>query len=435
MFDTLIPRTNRVHGSRLSTILGSSVALRTYALGFLFLAVPCKLVAEEPVSSSALRATLQRHLEAAKQAEQVRDYARAAEEYKELLSLRPQSAEICQNLGLVYHLQNKFQEAIPVFERALTLQPSLWGSSLFLGIDYYKTNQFAKALPALERALRSNPKDAETEARFWLGVTHLALRQFPEAIDDLQKRLDRSPNDIEVLYHLLQAHSQYSTELFKQGSRGDSDPARAYQDQGNVQAGLTGQVLERMKKLDPNSYRIRQIEGEQFEKQEQYPKALEAYKSAFDAKPELPGLRFAIGSVYWKTRQFDEAKRWLEDELKRNPHHAMANYQLGNILVYRHNSAEAIPHLEQALFAQPQFMEIHRDLGKAYLQLEQYGKAIDHFKQVAEAEPDDDTIHVLLADAFRKQGRSEEESAEQKIFQELNRKKLERAQQGVQKAP
>jgi tetratricopeptide (TPR) repeat protein len=404
-------------------------------LGFLFLAASCQLLAEEPVTSSALRATLQRHLEAAKQAEQVRDYARAAEEYKKLLSLRPQSAEICQNLGLVYHLQNKFQEAIPVFERALALQPNLWGTSLFLGIDYYKTNQFAKALPALERALRTNPKDAETEARFWLGVTHLALRRFPEAIDDLQNRLDRSPNDIEVLYHLLQAHSQYSAALFKQGSGANSDSARAYQDEGNVQAGLAAQVLEQMKKLDPNSYRIRQIEGEQFESQEQYPKALEAYKSAFDAKPELPGLRFAIGSVYWKTRQFDEATRWLEDELRTNPHHAMANYQLGNILVYRHKAADAIPHLEQALFAQSQFMEIHRDLGKAFLQLEEHEKAIEHFKQVAAAEPDDDTIHVLLANVYRKQGRSEEESAEQKIFQELNRKKLERAQQGAQKSP
>src|SRR5262245_30829699 len=219
MFDALILRPYKVHGSRLLTIR-SSTALKTCAFVFLFFAGP-QLLAEEPVGSSALRATLQRHLDAARQAEQVSDYARAAEEYKELLSLKPQSAEICQNLGLVYHLQNKFQEAIPVFERALALQPSLWGSSLFLGIDYYKTNQFSKALPALERALRVNPKDAETEARFWLGVTHLALRQFPEAIDDLQKRLDRSPNDIEVLYHLLQAHSQYSSELSKQDSGAD----------------------------------------------------------------------------------------------------------------------------------------------------------------------------------------------------------------------
>src|SRR5262249_8515140 len=162
-----------------------------------------------------------------------------------------------------------------VFERALSLQPNLWGSSLFLGIDYYRTNQFAKALPALEKALEINPGDAELEARFWLGVSYLAMRQYPAAIHELHTRLERSPNDMEVLYNLLQANSQYSDELLSRSRVNDTNPAGSQEDPARVQADLAAGILQRMRAIDPNSYRVHQLEGEQFEKQEQYPKALE----------------------------------------------------------------------------------------------------------------------------------------------------------------
>jgi tetratricopeptide (TPR) repeat protein len=409
--------------------------LKPCVLLILLLASSSNSAVSEDTGTSSSLASLQHHLEAAKQAERAKDYARAAQEYKQIISLRPQAAEAYQNLGLAYHLQNKFQEAIPVFERALTLQPNLWGSSLFLGIAYYKTNQFAKALPELQKALDLNPREAELEARFWLGVSYLAMRQYPAAIRELETRLQRSPNDMEVLYNLLHAHSQYADELLSPTPINDAKSASFEEDPARVQADLAARILQRMRGIDANSYRVHQLEGEQFEKHEQYPKALEAYRAAFDLKPDLPGVRFYLGNVYWKTRQFEEATHWLGQELKINPHHAMAHYQLGNILVYRNKPSEAIPHLQESLAAQPGFMDAHRDLGKAFVQLKEYEKALEHFKRIAEAEPEDDAIHFLLANVYRKQGRTEEEKSEQNLFQELNRKKLERAQQRVQQIP
>src|SRR5215831_16419817 len=127
------------------------------------------LLAQQPDPNAELESILS----LASKAESVGDYARAGQEYQQALKIRPNLGILHQRLGLTYHLRNRFAEAIPEFQRAIQLDPNLWGSSLFLGIDYYKTNQFEKAFPALQRALRTNPKDAETEARFWLGVTHL----------------------------------------------------------------------------------------------------------------------------------------------------------------------------------------------------------------------------------------------------------------------
>src|SRR5262249_26211067 len=84
-----------------------------------------------------------KYLQVAQEAEKAKDYARSAESYLQILKIHPDLALIHQSLGVVYHLQNLFPEAILAFEKALSLDANLWGSHLFLGMDYYRTNQFA----------------------------------------------------------------------------------------------------------------------------------------------------------------------------------------------------------------------------------------------------------------------------------------------------
>src|SRR5262249_42539946 len=140
----------------------------------------------------------------------------------------------------------------------------------------------------------------------------------------------------------------------------------------------------------------------------------------------LPGIRFAVGSIYWKTRQFDEAADWLKSELKDNPHHALANYELGNIYVHRNEPVQAIGCLKEAISARPGLVEAHRDLAAALLQLQRYDEAIEHLKLAAKITPEDQAVHALLANIYRKQGRREEEKAELMLYQQLNQQEHER---------
>lgn len=583
---------------RVSSVAGATAALAVFLVGP---GLRC-VTPQEPFPSGGEAA--RRHIEAAKQAQGAHNLAKAVEEYKKALALAPRSAEIYQNLGLVYHLQNKYRAAIPAFEKAVALQPDLWASHLFLGMDYFKTNQFSRAVPLLRKALELGPKEAEVEGRYWLGITYMALEKYPEAIRELERRFELPPHDIEVLYSLAQAHSSYAAQLsdrllsgYPESARalevqGDQaqaaekleeavkaysaaaarqpnlpgvylslgdlyqqmrDPARAAEcfetelrlnpydtrareqlararrdlgvstavapepteqkesieasaptaaetrnerlflrgvghfhagqwkeavdafqgivnidaqpkaarlylarclirvDEkplsakrwrdlldtdapdaeslyalGDIQGYLASAALEKLMATEPQSYRVYRMRGENYEREGRYSKALEAYQNAFAIKPDLPGLRFAIGSICWKTHQLDQAAKWLKDELKTNPHHALANYELGNIYMYGNQHSQAVVSFREALSGRPNLIQAHRDLATALIQLQQYGEAIEHLRLVAQADPEDDSVHALLARVYHKEGKLDEERAELMLCEQLNRRKHER---------
>lgn len=208
-----IPRTPRLTGPRRS---GNDGQVRFGVLCW------CGICAAGWLAGQASRgpdSEIQEHLAAARDAEQARDYARAASEYQKILRVRPNLATIHQSLGLIFHLRNRFSEAIPEFSRAVQLDGTLWGSFLFLGIDYYKTNQFEEALRALNRAVLLNPSQAEPEARFWLGASHAASGRPEDAIREYRRAQTLHPRDIEVLYQLAKSYDQEASALFQRIGR------------------------------------------------------------------------------------------------------------------------------------------------------------------------------------------------------------------------
>ena len=104
--------------------------------------------------------SLESHYQAAQQAQQQRDYARAAEEWKAIVALSPKLAEAHANLGMMYQLLRRQPEAIESFKTALELNPNLASVRLFLGIAYYLTSRPNLAIEQLQQALSLKPQDA-----------------------------------------------------------------------------------------------------------------------------------------------------------------------------------------------------------------------------------------------------------------------------------
>ena len=122
------------------------------------------------------------HFQAAKQAEKTGDYRTAAAEYQTVLKLRPELAEVHTNLGLVYYLQGKNDEAIKTLERALELRPDILGANLFLGMAYLRTNQYEKSLEPLKKTISLNPKETRALNPRATHENTLVMRSSAEAL-------------------------------------------------------------------------------------------------------------------------------------------------------------------------------------------------------------------------------------------------------------
>lgn len=66
-------------------------------------------------AQSRYEAEAEKDVQAAKQAQEQGDYARAAAGYEAALRLMPGVAELYSNLGLAYYYQRKYDKAIQVF--------------------------------------------------------------------------------------------------------------------------------------------------------------------------------------------------------------------------------------------------------------------------------------------------------------------------------
>jgi tetratricopeptide (TPR) repeat protein len=428
-------------------------------------------------------------LEAARRAEREKDYAAASREYQAILKLRPDLALVRQSLAITYHLQNRFEEAVDEFERALAADASLWGSHLFLGMDRYKTNRFEAAVAPLLKAIELNGERTEPEARYWLGVTYYALGKPGDSIRELTRAAALKPRDIETMYQLTLAYEAGAGSAFSaiekidpraaatnllQAERfvsdGRADLARIeyakalslrpdYADYvpvefrphkvsatrpqsnhkdvdallltGREYKRLAAETLDAMVRADADAYRVHQLRGQAYERRTEFASALEEYMAALRKNPEAAGLRYAIGNVYAKLKQFEPAEKWLRQELEGNPHHTLANGALGSVLVEVGRAVEGTPYLERAYKMLPDNNTLRLELGRAYLATDRFEPAIAVLKAAAAADSENDRVHYLLANAYRRLGRQPEAQAEMAAYQRLTRERLKRAQEEV----
>jgi len=325
------------------------------------------------------------HFEAARQAEKSGDLDKAAAEYAAILATNPDVAEVRTNLGLIYYRQGKNDAAVKAFEQALQSKPDLLGATLFLGMAYVRVSQYKLAIEPLKKVISLNPR--ELKAYLNLALCYTESDQQEQALEILQKAEHLFPQDVEVLYEL-----------------------------GRVYSDLMTKTYEKMDQVDPDSYRMHQLIGSYYEARRDTQAALEEYVKAIEKRPDAPDLHYALGSIYWKELKFEKAKSEFEHELQLAPENYLATWKLGNIYLSERKYDLAFRFLNKALQQKPNLAQAHRDLGRALFQTGDYEGAISHLKTIAHLSPDESTAHYLMAQAYRKLGKTKEQNAELELF-------------------
>jgi len=313
-------------------------------------------------------------------------YSQAEQEYQAALQHSPSSREARTGVGRVLGKLGRCEESDRVL-RPLG-ESSRGDVEEILGGCYFRMRSFDKAIAHLELACELRPKSQE--AWIELGRVYASEGRNKEAISTWKAWLARNPNDADALYWI-----------------------------GSTYNSMAQNILDEMERKDPNHYLVQELEGDQLRLRQDYDKALQAYQKALKTAPEVPGLHFDAGDVYYQTMKYQEARQELEKELSINPNHARANFELGDIDIKQGRVAEGMPYLERALKLDPGLAEAHRSRARGLLAEKRYEDAVRELLWVAKASPSDHTIHAMLASAYRQMGRLKEAQQEADISAKL----------------
>jgi len=188
-----------------------------------------------------------------------------------------QRYELSHLRGAAHFQQKQYHEAIRDLTEALRLRSNDFADVSQLGYAYYYTRRFEEAIATLTKAAALKPGDTTVPAVLAdcyqkRGAAALKDKQYAKAVEDLSKALTYNPKDGSTHYNLGMA------QLFL--SRLD-DAERA---------------LLRAAELLPGQADPYQQLGYVYEKKKQYPKALDAYKKAYDVS-KSPELKASIDRV------------------------------------------------------------------------------------------------------------------------------------------
>src|SRR5437867_4907859 len=272
----------------------------------LLLAPASKVAGQTVPSSTAKNSAIESHFSAAQKAQQDKDYATAEREYRAVLTLAPDFAEVHMNLGLVYQLQERSAEAMAEFRRALKVKPGLTGANFFLGVDYCKRGDGAKAIPYLKAALQAEPGRSDTW--LWLATAQEISGELQAEVATLQRALQLQPKDVDVFYLLGSAYER-----------------------------LGKQEVAHLHKVAPGSSRSEQLLAESYAASSEWPSAVIHFQNALTASPNRAGLHAELGEVLLRAGKANQAIREFDEELRRNPGNLRALVRRGEARLIQDN--------------------------------------------------------------------------------------------------
>ncbi len=218
------------------------------------------------------------------------DYAGAVRVYEQVVSLRPDSAEVLSNLGVAYHFAGRPQDAVAALQKALNLNPEMVPSNLLLGIDLVRLGRPQEALGPLDVVLKKD--SANRDGLFALAGAYYGLKEFDRAAQTYRRNIAVRPDDADAWYGMGLCFEQ-----------------------------VAEQTTRRMNELSQESSYNQRLLGEVLLEQGTGIEAEGAFLRALAATPknEAQGLHAGLGFARLLLGEVNKASEQFAEELRLDP--------------------------------------------------------------------------------------------------------------------
>ena len=121
--------------------------------------------------------------------------------FQKAITIDPENGAIYYNLGNVYYNQDRFKEAIKLYQQAMKYNIELVDCNYMIGMSFNQLNAHKEALPFLMTAAETDHQQ-DTEVQFQYGLVLCQLEMFDQAIKQLKKVLSIDSNHVDAIYNL-----------------------------------------------------------------------------------------------------------------------------------------------------------------------------------------------------------------------------------------
>ena len=312
----------------------------------------------------------------------------------------PNKAEPLAHLGLIESKQQRYQEAIKYYRRAMALSPHMPGLRLNLGLAQFKEGEYQQAVASLGPLLKAHPDDQQLT--ILVGMSEYGLGHYSDAARLLKQASDRDTQNLTLLLTL--AHSCLWSKQYP-----------CVQD-----------AFHRLVALNADSAEAEMLMGEALDEMKDHEGAIRQFRAAAKVNPKEPNVHFGLGYLLWTKGQYAEAATEFQSELANNPQHLLAMLYLGDAKMQMNQPGEAQPLLENVVKMSPSNGMAHRDLGIILADAGNKNEAIAQFQAAIHINDKDVNAHYRLARLYRSMGKSAEAKAEFDKAGKLNKAEDER---------
>jgi tetratricopeptide (TPR) repeat protein len=307
---------------------------------------------------------------------QTHDYGKAETAYRQAVDLDPSELSHLRGLGQTLLSEEKYQEALSVYQKLIDLMPDDSDNYLRLAQIYRELHQLDKAEENLLKARQYNPGSLEilyNEAMIYesQGRYEEAIRVLSDAVTGVKSQSTVVPSrrrSLAILYQQL---------------------GMLYRDVQNYQAAVyTFQELAHLGEEEDR--RARPLIIDTYRMAKDLPKALAVGREAMAKYPNEPSIRTTYALLLGENQQTDEAVKLLETDLKGNAGDRETYLNLSQVYERGHRYGEA----EQAARKAESYSSDAKDneiawllLGAVYERQKQFDKAEEEFKKALEVNP------------------------------------------------
>jgi len=319
---------------------------------------------------------------------------------------------------------NRDDEAIQLFRRALVEKPDSEEALWYLGSIFYENKQFAEARNVLRSFLTLRADAGPGWAL--LGMSEFQLREYPRALEHLQRAMiqglaDRKElmqsvfYDVAILLTRFERYDDSLEMLQKMLASGASDPRLV------EPAGLAGLRLPYLpSEIPPDRRELIAVAGKavlalQLQRQEEASTEFERLVAAY---PNEPGVHFLRGA-YLADLHPDDAVLEFERELAISPSNAVARVRLAQQLTIAGEFDRALALAQQAIQLDPKRASAHMMAGEALIAKGDTAGGIKELETARDEDPSIGRVHWDLLRAYAALGRKDDAGREKNEIEKI----------------